>query len=407
VGTKASITRGVRTRVTEIPSSVPEQDHRPSTVPPTPRRTGSSRKGKECEDTGEDAFIPCARSGQVTPTPDEDTTEPADDLPPGNEDYTPAPQETKASPKIGRLHSAPSRKATYRSAPRARSNTLSMVSGSRATKRSKNHPMASRVLALWKQDAAYFSGIVCERVGQSDRFRIRFDDGDEDVVDLKNLRRLEFQIGDRITIIESQEKATIADVDKQQQGIVMVQLIDDPLAQMEVEVFGIKVQSRAIKSQWGSRMVNTDEIVTLIPRTKSETPSSLRNSSTGLNKKVLNKVGIVVTLSVGCDWEKQKETIMRYIKTNGGTVLDDWSDVFSLAGEYSTNKKRWVITSDNIGTDNKHDIQQVFLVSDAPNTKPRFLTALALGVPCLKVEWLKALSSGVSSQHDSIRLNAY
>jgi hypothetical protein len=267
--------------------------------------------------------------------------------------------------------------------------------------------MASRVLALWKQDAAYFSGIVCERVGQSDRFRIRFDDGDEDVVDLKNLRRLEFQIGDRITIIESQEKATIADVDKQQQGIVMVQLIDDPLAQMEVEVFGIKVQSRAIKSQWGSRMVNTDEIVTLIPRTKSETPSSLRNSSTGLNKKVLNKVGIVVTLSVGCDWEKQKETIMRYIKTNGGTVLDDWSDVFSLAGEYSTNKKRWVITSDNIGTDNKHDIQQVFLVSDAPNTKPRFLTALALGVPCLKVEWLKALSSGVSSQHDSIRLNAY
>jgi hypothetical protein len=172
---------------------------------------------------------------------------------------------------------------------------------------------------------------------------------------------------------------------------------------MEVEVFGIKVQSRAIKSQWGSRMVNTDEIVTLVPRTKSETPSSLRNSSTGLSKKVLNKVGIVVTLSVGCDWEKEKETIMRIIKTNGGTVLDDWSDVFSLAGEYSTNKKRWVITSDNIGTDSKHDIQQVFLVSDAPNTKPRFLTALALGVPCLKVEWLKALSSGVSSQHDSIK----
>jgi hypothetical protein len=98
-------------------------------------------------------------------------------------------------------------------------------------------------------------------------------------------------------------------------------------------------------------------------------------------------------LSVKCDWEKEKETIMRIIKTNGGTVLDDWSDIFSLAGEYSANKKRWVIRSDSIGTELKHDIQQVFLVSNEANAKPRFLTALALGIPCLSVEWLKSLSS--------------
>jgi hypothetical protein len=245
-------------------------------------------------------------------------------------------------------------------------------------------------------EAAYFSGMVCERAGQSDRFKIQFDDGDEDVVDVKNLRRLELWIGDRVTIIESQEKATITNVDKQHQGTVTVGLIDDPSAEMEVEVQGIKIQSRAIGSQWGKRFVNADEIVTLIPRTKSETPSSLRNSNSLSNKKLLNKVGIVVTLSVGCDREKEKETIMRVIRSNGGTVLDDWSDVFSLAGEYSANKKRWVITSDNIGTDVKHDIQQVFLVSDAANTKPRFLTALALGIPCLSVEWLIKLSSGVS-----------
>lgn len=396
VGTKASSTRGVHTCVTEIPSSVPEQDHRRPAVPPTPRRTGPSRKGKEREDTRGDAFTPSARSGQVTPTPDDATTEPADDLLPSNEDHAPAPQGSKVLPKFGRLHSAPPRKAAYRSASKATNITLPMVSGSRSTKRSKNHPIATRVFALWKQDAAYFSGIVCDRAGQPDRFRIQFDDGDEDVVDLRNLRWLEFQIGDRVTIINSQEKATIANVDKQQYDIVTVQLIDDPSAKMEVEVFGIKIQSRAVKSQWGNRMVNADEIVTVIPITKSETPSSFRNSSTSLGRKVLNKVGIVVTLSVGCDREKEKETIMRIIKTNGGTVLDDWSDVFSLAGEYSMNKKRWVVTSDNFCTDRKHDIQQVFLVSDAPNTKPRFLTALALGVPCLSVEWLRALSSGVS-----------
>ncbi|KAI0256789.1 hypothetical protein BJV78DRAFT_1117205 [Lactifluus subvellereus] len=255
--------------------------------------------------------------------------------------------------------------------------------------------MATRVFALWKQAAAYFSGVVYERVGQSDRFKIKFDDGDEDVLDVKNLRRLELQVGDRVSIIESQEKATTAKVDGQQHGFVTARLVDDPTTEFEVEVVGIKIQSRAIGSQWGNRVVNADEIVTLVTSIKTETPTSLRNSSTNLNKKkVLTKVGIVVTMSVGSDWEKEKEVMMRIIKTNGGTVLDDWSDVFSLAGEYSTNKKRWAITSDNVGLEMKHDIQQVFLVSDAANTKPRFLTALALGIPCLSVDWLRHLSSG-------------
>jgi hypothetical protein len=273
-----------------------------------------------------------------------------------------------------------------------------MVSGTRPTKKNKTHHVtATRVFALWKQDAAYYSGIVCERVGQSDRFKIHFDDGDEDLVDVKNLRRLELRIGDCVSIVDSQEKATIANVDGQHQSIVTVRLTDDPSAEFEVEISGLKIQSRAIRSQWGNRTTNADEIVTLVPKTKAETPSSLRNSSASLSKKVLSKVGIVVTLSVGPDWEREKDTITRIIRTNGGTVLEDWSDIFSLAGEYSSNKKRWIITSDNIGTEMKNDIQQVFLVSDAPNAKPRFLTALALGIPCLSVEWLKALSSGVSS----------
>jgi hypothetical protein len=278
------------------------------------------------------------------------------------------------------------------------SNTPSMVLGARSTKKNKNyHPTATRVFALWKQDAAYFSGIVFERVGQSVRFKINFDDGDEDLVDLKNIRRLELQIGDRVSIIESHEKATIAHVDGQHQDTVTVRLTDDSSAELEIKVSGLKIQSRAIKSQWGDRTMNADEIVTLVSRTKPETPTtSLRNSSASLSKRVLSKVGIVVTLSVGRDWEREKDMITRIIRTNGGTVLDDWSDIFSLAGEYSFNKKRWVITSDNIGTELKDDIHQVFLVSDAANAKPRFLTALALGIPCLSVEWLRGLSSGVS-----------
>ena len=390
-------TAGTKASGTEIPSSVPEQDHRSSFVPPSPKFTSLRRKGKERVDAEEDALVPDGRSDQVTPAPDEDMTEPADDLLMDTDDDVPALQGVKAS-SSRRCLPASRRKAAYKSAPRMASNTPSLVLGARSIKKNKNHrSTATRVFALWKQDAAYFSGIVFERVGQSDRFKINFDDGDEDLVDVKNLRQLKLQIGDRISIIESHEKATVTNVDGQHQDAVTVQLTDDSSAELEIKVSGLKIQSRAIRSQWGDRTMNADEIVTLVSRTKPETPvTSLRNSSASLGKKVLSKVGIVVTLSLGRDWEREKDMITRIIKTNGGTVLDDWSDIFSLAGEYSSNKKRWVITSDNIGTELKDDIHQVFLVSDAPNAKPRFLTALALGIPCLSVEWLRDLSSGVS-----------
>ncbi len=392
VETKASSMRGIP-RVNEIPSSVPEQDHLSS---PSQKLTSPRRGGKECEDSEEDALVPGGRSDQVTPAPDESSTEPADDLPMDTEGDLPALSDVKAS-SSRRRPPASRRKAAYKITPRAASHTPSMASGTRSTKQTKNHHrMVTRVFALWKQDAAYFSGIVCERVGQSDRFKIHFDDGDEDLVDVKNLRRLELQIGDRVSIIDSHEKATIANVDGQHPDNVTVRLTDDPSAELEVKVTGLKVQSRAIRSQWDNRTMNADEIVTLVPRTKTETPTSLRNSSASLSKRVLSKVGIVVTLSVGRDWEREKDMITRIIRTNGGTVLDDWSDIFFLTGGYSFNKRRWVITSDNIGTEMKDDIQQVFLVSDAANAKPRFLTALALGIPCLSVEWLRALSSGVS-----------
>jgi len=388
--TKAFGTREICPGDNKIPSSVPEQDHRSLSVPPPPKLTSPRREGKGRGNTEQDALVPGGQSDQVTPPPDEGLTEPADDTDDGVQDVMAS--SSRRRPPASR------RRATDRSAPRMASNTPSLVSGARSTiKNKKHHHSATRVFALWKQDAAYFCGIVFERVGQSDRFKINFDDGDEDLVGVKNLRRLELQIGDRVSIIESHEKGTIAKVDGQHQDTVTVRLTDDSSAELEIKVSGLKIQSRAIRSQWGNRIMNADEIVTLVSRTKFETPAtSLRNSSASLSKKVLSKVGIVVTLSVGRDWEREKDMITRIIRTNGGIVLDDWSDIFSLAGEYSFNKKRWVITSDNIGTELKDDIHQVFLVSDAANAKPRFLTALALGIPCLSVEWLRDLSSGVS-----------
>ncbi|KAH9043147.1 hypothetical protein EDB85DRAFT_916951 [Lactarius pseudohatsudake] len=399
--TKVSKTRGTEVGDKEIPSSVPERDHRSSLVSklPTSPRSGSRRKGKRRSNAVEDIPIPDPPPDLVVSTPSKDT-EAADDLPVEAEDDVPTPSGSKVQLPSSRrrLPTVPIRKARNRSTPREASKTPSLA---RATKRHKSHhPTATRVFALWKHEAAYFSGIISERVGPIDRFKIQFDDGDEDVVDLKNIRRLELRVGDRVSVIESQEKAMVANVDGQNHGTVTVEPTDAPENEFEVEINGIKIQSRAISAQWQDRTIGVDEIVTLVPTTKAETPSSWRNSNAGLNKKVLAKVGIVVTMSVGYEREKEKESILRVIRNIGGTVLDDWSDIFSLAGEYSSNKKRWVVTSDSIGTETKLDIHQVFLISDAANAKARYLTALALGIPCVSVTWLEALSSGQCSVSD-------
>lgn len=399
---KATRTRGTDAGEKEIPSSVPEQDHRPSLVPsksPTKPRSSSRRKGKRRDDAVEDLPTPDLPPDIVASTPDKDT-ESADDLPLEAEDDVPTPQDSKVQlPSNRRRHpTVPVRKPGYRSAPREASKTPSFASAMRGTKRTKTYNPVTQVFALWKQDAAYFAGMVGERVGPLDRFRIHFDDGDEDIVDVKNLRRLELRVGDRVSVVESHEKATVVNVDQQDYGTVVVQPTDDPTDEFEVKVIGIKIQSRAINAQWEDRTIQSDEIA---PPIKSETPSSLRNSGTGLNKKkALAKVGIVVTLSVGSCREKDKDSILRSIRNIGGTALDDWSDIFSLAGEYSSNKKRWVITSDSIGTETKLDIQQVFLVSDVAHAKPRYLSALALGIPCVSITWLEAIQSGQCTVSD-------
>ncbi|KAI0273722.1 hypothetical protein BC834DRAFT_224345 [Gloeopeniophorella convolvens] len=408
---KSGKTRVSSAAVKEIPSSVPEQDHR-ATRTPTPARAGSRQKGKarevamppravatpEPKSTGshpsmhdEDVIMQDTHPDNVTASYDEETTEPADDLP--MED---APQRSKAS--SSRKRPASPRKAVYKTAVRATSGTPSLASSARAAKRAKNHhTAATRVFALWKQDAAYFSGVVYERGSAADRFKIQFDDGDEDMVDVKNMRRLELHVDDRVSIVESQDKAVIVNADAQERGTVLVQLLDDDAAsEFEVAVTAIKIQSRAVTSQWRDRVITAEELVPLLApaaAVKTETPTSLRASGASLARKALAHVGVVVTFSAGCNREKEREDMVRIIKTSGGTCLDDWSDVWPLSGEYGAGRKRWVVGEQSVGTALQQEVQQVFLVSDAANSKPRYLTALALGIPCLSVDWLKALSS--------------
>ena len=76
----------------------------------------------------------------------------------------------------------------------------------------------------------------------------------------------------------------------------------------------------------------------------------------------------------------------------GGVVLDDWTCIFGMEGVVEQKGARWVLRQGDIRWREKtgQGVDKVFLISDDFHQKPKYLVALALGIPCLSVDWLKA-----------------
>lgn len=254
---------------------------------------------------------------------------------------------------------------------------------------------ATRVFALWKQDSHYYSGVVHSHVGSS-KYLVKFDDGTEDTVDMTKMRHSELRAGDDVILVADNRKAKVKEVPTGR-STIMVEVDDgEELEAFDAEVSDIRIAARTISKLWEDRQVSFDTIIPVIaPRSLKSTPSpsktsfiSAKSEKTG-RSRALYKTGFVVTLSVGNDnWEQQKDSVMLAIKNNGGTVVDDWSQIISMEGKHSNTNKRWVAFAKDakwIGQDN---LERVFLLADDANQKPKYLIALALGIPCLSLEWL-------------------
>ncbi|KAJ4464163.1 hypothetical protein J3R30DRAFT_3771761 [Lentinula aciculospora] len=91
------------------------------------------------------------------------------------------------------------------------------------------------------------------------------------------------------------------------------------------------------------------------------------------------------------------------------TLIEDWSDALQISGTYTYEKdkgrgkkgkskdtgkripKSWTITKDQarwFEEPGQGTIQRVFVLADTVCQKPKYLTALALGVPCLSTNWM-------------------
>jgi len=330
-------------------------------------------------------------------------TELADDDCLNVDDEEVLPPRATATRKRKRSVSRASKKVTSRASTRT-GRSLLTTPLVRREKRSKTSSVAhasdgsaTRVYALWKQDGHYYPGTVYSIVSTSPmQYVVHFDDGTESNVDISKLRLCQLHVGDNVLLLPDNHKAKVVDNSCLERDRTVTVEIDngEETEEIQVDVKNIRIASRTLISAWKDRMLTPDMIDPVIkPKVLKNSPSPSKLpvgsvSSIRGARRPLTKTGLVVTLSPANDRDKEKDRLLAAIKNSGGTVIDDWLDIFTMEGAYSQNNKRWVIQKQDVHWCGRPDVERVFLLSDDMSHKPKFLIALALGIPCVSIEWL-------------------
>ncbi|KAF5380888.1 hypothetical protein D9615_004022 [Tricholomella constricta] len=409
----------------EVPSSLPEQDHgkaEPMTAA-AKKGKGKAASAQPCVKPKRRSALPAGRSRRrAVPDDDEsplsasdrellmqavddddDGTEPADEEYQDPDFAGPSTRKRKRSTaptKATKANSKISKKAAKVSSvtPSTRQKAKRLRSATSASKTGDREP--TRVFALWKQDGHFYSGTVHSYAGGS-RYVVHFDDTTEGIVNIDQMRFLDLRVGDDVLVPEFTRGVKVVDIAKLESSeLVSVRL--DP-AIIEVPLQAIKIASKTISYAWKDRTVSPDTVVTTIKpeRVKpSPTPSRVSlvsgPSTRNLRSSIFDKTALVVTISSNGNWEKDKGTIMSAITNHGGCVINDWSDVIRMEGKHSHSNNRWVIQRSEAQWTGSDEIERVFLLADDSSAKPKFLIALALGIPCLSVTWLhNSVEAGV------------
>ncbi|KAL5532573.1 hypothetical protein ACEPAF_4347 [Sanghuangporus sanghuang] len=267
--------------------------------------------------------------------------------------------------------------------------------------------IGTQVFALFKQDSCFYGAEVHSLSGN--RAHVKFFDGLEDPsLGVAQMRRFELRQGDIVIPGSSRaHKARVTDDSHwASENEVNAEYTEGPEEGLEFPLAAdaVRVPSRVIQSQWKDRVLEVSDISPAVAsKTLKDTPSPSKNSVVAAGSaragrnRLLSKYGIIITQGPGNqNWSREKEKYISIVRDNGGTVLSDWLDIFSLHGKHTNGNKRWTIRRDDVKytPKDKHSFDRVFLVSDVHNQKPKFLLALALGIPCVSVEWLDHLACG-------------
>jgi hypothetical protein len=397
-----------------VPSSMPEQDvpkntrgtrNRPMIIT-EPKKQPTQKRPESRQSSRSTSNAP--RSHQYEPDDDEDKTRERDkdgDTELADEEYQNIHEDDEAGPSRKRKRAdkagttaGGTRAATAKrskrvgATPVTRSNGKSLQSATSTGVRGMQS-LGSRVFALWTQDAHYYPGIVHSTDNHS-RYNVKFDDGTEGWVTIDDMRICDLYVGDDVLFGDRNRPAKVVNIDGQKDGFVKVNL--DGKVQ-EKATRELRIAHKTILYAWGDRKLTPQSVSTTVKPVKkqlSPSPSKMSMVSVpsvrGNRKKVLAKTGLIVTLSAANgSWEKEKGNVMNAVRNSGGFVVDELNTIIKMEGKFAASNNRWTIEKADVKWIGNDDIERLFLVADDPNQKPKYLIALALGIPCLSTLWLQ------------------
>jgi hypothetical protein len=288
----------------------------------------------------------------------------------------------------------------------------------------------SRVFARWSSDRAYYPGSVKGVSGK--RLTIFFDDETTDEVEWHQIRKCEIKSGDTVVDLSSRP---FKDVTVNASAPGPLKTGDKITVQRSNTVYELLLSQIRIREKWigqmDDRKVQVNDItvdsVWTDPRTRlpAQTPEqqhsrattpiakstkqgSVASSPARSNKThtgIFDGLGFLIT-SPSQNEEIRKRKVAKRITANGGMCANEIWDFYekqpmdNLAEGYAA-----IGLKDSTAV---AKLRGVFLVViGQPTLTPKYLMALALGVPCLSANYIDEAITSVSEIGRSITCRTY
>lgn len=250
----------------------------------------------------------------------------------------------------------------------------------------------TRVFALWPQDGHWYAGAVHSEAEEG-RYLVHFDDTNRHCLRVTEMRLCDLRQDDEVLYDSLNRPARVVTVD----GLrVMVEL--DGKTDWKV-MRELRIPNATIRYGWNDRTLSKPDIVTTHSRQTTATPSRPSVVGPAANdgpklKHLMGSTGFIITSRDA----NEKDDIQSEVKRLGGHILDNFpNEVIDLKGQYLDKKNSWILSKKQAVWKGDRNTKRVFLIADDSLLTPKYLMALALGIPCVSQAWLTDSAESVCS----------
>ncbi|KAK0196936.1 hypothetical protein F5146DRAFT_22090 [Armillaria mellea] len=201
----------------------------------------------------------------------------------------------------------------------------------------------------------FYAATFAEEVG--DDLWVRFD-GESKTIRSKDARSFaELRPDDCVSIVDPSIDnvligGSVRTILEDREGI---EFVDDHGEVREVAMSMLRISPTVIKNSWNERAVG-----------------------------IFSGYGFILSCS---EDQSKRDSFSSRIKNAGGKVIADWTNALELDGTHTTTNK-WVINASDAKW-RLSSVERLFLLADQHSEKPKYLIALALGVPCIRLRWIE------------------